>query len=417
MFVRIFLLVFSFFIVLRAEAKVGDFNKYFKVDMTAEIPDPEEFMKKYLDMSNIYDKGYTSRYKMGNRFKIEFSKVIKFYGLSEKRLKNSYEDELLEALSWLPKEMYQYIGPMLHEVPGMSEKILNLPGIKETKNQFPQKVAKRAQEIEDIEFLSPALYILLMPELWGENEPKDLDEPEEIPVKKPNNIKDIPNFLKNKIGLEQEAPKPPKASTTKKTSVASNYRTINPTLTSPLTTKDAEAFADTIEEIVKWGEGDGYRVYGNIITGEYLLDMWEQENNTALYQNELKDVVNPCQRLVLKMRFGGVYNEFKGLLAKYAFTPEQWAYVGDKTIRAFRVASSTAEVAHAVSYHKKGYYDHYIKHLPEKWKNEMYANQAAIIKMYSVFREDVNAVLPVKEKIDEKFIKLQGVLLTAPIIY
>ena len=32
---------------------------------------------------------------MGNRFKKEFSQTIKFYGLSEKRLKNNYEDVLL----------------------------------------------------------------------------------------------------------------------------------------------------------------------------------------------------------------------------------------------------------------------------------------------------------------------------------
>ncbi len=418
MFRRIFFLIMIGLAFARpAICKVADYERYFKVDMKAPLPSPEEMLEKYLNPKDLYDKGYESRYKMGNRFKSEFSKVIKFYGLSEKRLKNSYEDELLEALSWLPKDMYQYVGPMLHEVPGMSEKILNLPGIKETKNKFPERVAQKAQKIENIEFLSPALYILLMPELWGEEKPENLDKPEEVPVKKPRPIKDIPNFLRAKIGQEQEAPKPEKSSVRKKTSMASKFRSVNPTLTSPLTTKDAEAFVSTLDEIVSFGEKDGYRVYGNIITGEYLLDMWEQENKMALPQNELKDAVNPCQRLILKMRFGGVYNEFKALLAKYAFTPEEWAYVGDKTIRAFRVASATSEMAHAVSYHKKGYYDYYIEHLPEKWKKEMYANEAAIIKMYSVFREDVEAVLPLKEKIDDKFIKIQGVLLTAPIIY
>ena len=414
---KIVILIAMMFFVLDAKASVRDFDSYFKVDMQTQIPDTSELIRKLFSSNELYDKGFTSRLKMGNRFKKEFSQIIKFYGLSEKRIKNSYEDELLEVLSWIPKEMYQYIGPMLHEVPGMSEKILNLPGIKETKNQFPEKIAKRVEAIEDIEYISPALYILLMPELWGEDNPKDLDEPITTPVKSPKPPKDIPDFLKKKLGMPIKAPKTPAPSVKKATPISSKYRTINPTLVSPLTTKDAEAFISTLEEIEQWGNADDMRVYAEVIKAQHVLDMWEQQEGTALYQNELKDVVNPCQRLVLKMRFAGLYAEFKGLLSKYGYTPEEWAYVGDKTIKAFRVASSTLDVAYAVNYHKRGYYNKYIETLPEKWKKEMYANEAAIIKMYTVFKEDVEAVRPIKDDIDQKFLKLRGVLLTAPIIY
>ena len=414
---KIVILIAMMFFVLDAKASVRDFDSYFKVDMQTQIPDTSELIRKLFSSNELYDKGFTSRLKMGNRFKKEFSQIIKFYGLSEKRIKNSYEDELLEVLSWIPKEMYQYIGPMLHEVPGMSEKILNLPGIKETKNQFPEKIAKRVEAIEDIEYISPALYILLMPELWGEDNPKDLDKPITTPVKSPKPPKDIPDFLKKKLGMPIKAPKTPAPSVKKATPISSKYRTINPTLVSPLTTKDAEAFISTLEEIEQWGNADDMRVYAEVIKAQHVLDMWEQQEGTALYQNELKDVVNPCQRLVLKMRFAGLYAEFKGLLSKYGYTPEEWAYVGDKTIKAFRVASSTLDVAYAVNYHKRGYYNKYIETLPEKWKKEMYANEAAIIKMYTVFKEDVEAVRPIKDDIDQKFLKLRGVLLTAPIIY
>ena len=111
---KIFIFIMLVFYTAPTYAGIEDFDKYFNVKMDIELP----------DLKDLYDKGFTSRLKMGNRFKKEFSQTIKFYGLSEKRLKNDYEDDLLEVLSWMPKETYQYIGPMLHEVPGMSEKIL-----------------------------------------------------------------------------------------------------------------------------------------------------------------------------------------------------------------------------------------------------------------------------------------------------
>ncbi len=414
---KIFILVMLVLFSPTSDAAIDDFNKYFYVNMNMELPDLKALVNKYFDTKDLYDKGFTSRLKMGNRFKKEFSQTIKFYGLSEKRLKNNYEDDLIEVLSWMPKETYQYIGPMLHEVPGMSEKVLNLPGIKETKNQFPENVAKRMQAIEDIEHISPAFYVLLMPEIWGEKDPNNLDKPKSLPVKRPKPDKDIPDFLKKKLDMPIKAPPAPSQKIKKKASVESKYRTISPSLTSPLTTKDAEAFVETIDELEAWGNKDDMRIYSEIISGQYLLDVWEEEKGISLYQNELKDVVNPCQRLVLKIKFAGLYEEFKGILAKYGYTPEEWAYVGDKTIKAFRVASASLEIAHAVNYHKKGYYNHYIERLPEKWKKEMYANEAAIIKMYAVFREDVEAVRPLRDKIDAKFLKLRNVLLTAPIIY
>ena len=414
---RIFVFIMLMFYALPTYAGIEDFDKYFNVKMDIELPDLKSLVNKYFNTKDLYDKGFTSRLKMGNRFKKEFSKTIKFYGLSEKRLKNNYEDELLEVISWMPKEMYQYIGPMLHEVPGMSEKILNLPGIKETKNQFPKDVAQKMLAIEGIEYISPAFYVLLMPEIWGEKDPNKLDNPKPAPVKKPKPNKDIPDFLKKKLDMPVKALPVPSQKIKKKSSVSSKFRTISPTLISPLTTKDAEAFVETIDELEAWGNKDDMFIYSEIISGQYLLDMWELEQGVSLYQNDLKDVVNPCQRLVLKIKFAGLYEEFKSILSKHGYTPEEWAYVGDKTIKAFRVASASLEVAYAVNYHKKGYYNHYIERLPEKWKQEMYANEAAIVKMYAVFREDVEAVKPLKDKINTKFLKLRNILLTAPIIY
>lgn len=412
-------------------AKVSDFDRYFVVDMDMEIPNLKEYIKKFSSLKDVYDKGYNSRYRMGRKFNQEFGRTIRLYGLSEGRIKNDYEDELLEILSWLPKEAYQYIGPMLHQVPGMSEKILNMPGIKETKNKFPEDVAEKFKGVENIEFLSPGLYFLLMPEIWGEKKPEDLDRPRTVRVKKPRISTELPDFLKEKIREPQkdDEKEPAPASAVKEKSSNSgkggrqaqahelSLRTLYPTLTSPLTSKDVGAFVATLDDVVEFGLKDQMRNHSKLILGEALLNMWELEQGTALKQNNLKDLVNPCQRLVLKTRFAGIYDEFAAVVIKQGFTPEEWAYTCDKTFKAFRVTEANQAVAYAVRFHRRGYYDQYIKQLPEKWQDEMYAVEAAIIKMYNVFKEDVNTVRPYQKEIGEKMLKNRGMLLTTPIFY
>lgn len=402
-------------------AKTSDYDKYFRVDMNMEIPEINEYIKKLDKTYNLYDKGYESRFKMGNNFKKEFSQTIRTYGMSEGRLKNSYEDDLMELISWLPKESYQYIGPMLHQIPGMSEKILNMPGIKETKNKFPEDVAERMKGIENIEFMSPALYFILMPEIWGEKKPEKLDAPKPKRVKKPKVTIDLPDYLKEKADIPTKVAEKKPASAVKKqkpTSImAGKLRTLSPNLTSPLTSKDVGAFVNTIDSIIDFGMRDNMRNFSKLIIGESLLDIWEQEQGTALMQNSLKDIVNPCQRLVLKTRFAGLYNEFASVVIKEGFSPEEWAYTCDKTIKAFRVLEANQTIAYAVRYHRRGYYDEYISQLPTKWREEMFATEAAIIKMYSVFKEDVEVVRPYHKSLSEKFLKNKGMMLTAPIFY
>lgn len=312
-------------------AKLSDYDKYFRVDMQMEIPDINEYIKKLDSKYRLYDKGYDSRLKMGNQFKKEFSQTIRFYGMSEGRLKNSYEDELMEVIGWLPKESYQYIGPMLHQIPGMSEKILNMPGIKETKNKFPEDVAERMKGVENLEFMSPALYFLLMPEIWGEKKPEDLDRPKQKRVRKPKVDIELPDYLREKADLPSKTAEMLPALAVKKTKPASvisgKLRTLSPTLTSPLTTKDVAAFTNTIDAIMEFGMKDNMRNFSKLIIGETLLDIWEQEHGTSLMQNSLKDIVNPCQRLVLKTRFAGLYNDFASIVVKEGFSPEELSLI------------------------------------------------------------------------------------------
>jgi len=421
-----FVLSFVLAAYQQAYALAKDFAPFFKVDMQQEIPDIYDYAEEIRRKYKLYDKKYISRFYMGRTFNKEFARTIKLYGLSEGRIKSNYEDELLEIISWLPKETYQYIGPMLFEVPGMSEKILNLPGIKETKNQFPKDLAEKYKGDENIEYLSPALYFILMPDLWSKKNPKDLDKPEKKPAKFPEVQIELPDFLKEKIGSPIETAQRLPASAQKEATSAQkmaavarkyNLRTINPSLTTPLTRKDVAAFISTIDMVMDWGMQNDMSNYSALIRGEALMDMWEQEQGTALSQNDLKDVVNPCQRLVLKTRFSGLYESFSTVVAQKGFSPEEWAYTCDRTIKAFRVAEASLGMAYAVRFHRRGYYNQYISKLPKRWQDEMYAVEEAIIEMYRASREDVESVRPYKDEILRKMIKIHGVMLTAPIIY
>ncbi|MCM1323455.1 MAG: hypothetical protein NC218_04775 [Acetobacter sp.] len=400
----------------------ADASKYihnFDIQMDMDLSNLDKYILKLKKMARVYDKGYESRFYMEKKFNKEFSRVIKAYGNSESRIKTSYEDDLLQLIQMLPKEMYQYIGPMLHEVPTMPEKILNLPGIKETKNKFPDDIAEKYKGVEDLEYLSPALYVALMPQMWEKS--KNLDEPENLPAEKPKKPIRIPDYLKEKVDSPvPQAEMTPASATVKlkpKVKADMSRRTIFPTLTSPLTTKDAEDFIATLDKVNEWGKKNDMKNSLAIIDAGFLLNLMELDKENGLSQNELKDLVNPCQNLILKTRIAGIYDDFRGVVAEEGFTPEEWAYTCDKTFKAFRVAEINHGVAYAIRFHRRGYYNKYIKMLPEKWQKQMFETEAAIIAMYAVLKEDVEAVRPIKGKIRQKILENNELLLTSPIVY
>lgn len=405
-------------IVTEIKADAANYLHRFDVKMDIDLSNLKHYIAKIRKEAQAYDKGYISRLDMGKKFKVEFSRTIKRYGMSENRIKSRYEDDLLEMINMLPKETYPYIGPMLHEVPGMSEKILNLPGIKETKNKFPDEIKENYQGIENIEFLSPALYVVLMPEFW-KKKPTDWDKPKEIPAQLPKKNLKLPDYLQGKSNIPIKAEKKPANTSIKETTPNTRRmeRTLFPTLTSSLTTKDAEAFMNTLDDIVEWGNKNKAKNLLAVVKAGLLLDYIEQQEGTSLIQNGLKDIVNPCQRLVLKTRIAGTYNDFGRVVASNGFSPEEWAYTCDKTLKALRVAEANHAVAYSVQFHRRGYYNKYIQMLPKKWQEAMYETEAAIIAMYAVLSENVEAVKPIKDNIRQKFNQIDGKLLSEPIIY
>ena len=273
-------LVFVFFLYCYpVKSSMEDFAKYYKVDLDAPVPDLKKLEKELEKENQIYEPRYMLSWDMGSVFDTVWKNVITSFGTSEKRLKSVSEDRLYDMIVTLPKEFYPYIGPYLHTLPNIPDRILMMPGIKETKNKFPERIAPQLQGIENLEFLSPHLYILLMPEMWPDNH-SPMEKMQQRPAKIPP-VKFSPSFLENVV---QNTPKEGfgGAFQTNNRPGPDKLRTLKINKNSPLTTGDIRAFLKTIDNVTEFATMNNVL---KIMHAGNLLDYWERKNGTALPLN------------------------------------------------------------------------------------------------------------------------------------
>ncbi len=392
-----------------AVAAPQDYADYFKIDLDQPLPKYEELQQKYLIENSNYNRRYDYHWDIGTVFDRIFRETINMYGSSEKRIKHMHEDDLLEMLSLMPPEYYQYIGPYLHTVPNMPEKVLNMPGIKETKNKFPTRIAAHLQDIEDLEFLSPYLYFLLMPEAWPDN--NDYMERPRPRAASPKIEYDDKFYakIKNIVPADEFLP-----GAEKNTKVSdSDLRTINPTPDSPLTSADIKAFARTLDKMDKFS-GDletMVKVYG---AGTFL-DLWEQENGNSIPVNALKDVVNPCQRLIQKLRIAGVDRDFLTEIGGEGFNLKTWAYTCDKTIKAYRMGQLSSGMLSSIKAYKRGVYNAYIESMGDRKAEMQFSAMQSVLEMYRAPLNDILEVRKNRPLLREKFNKIKYRILGEPV--
>ena len=390
------------------EASISDYEKYFIVDMDKKLPSINQLKKTYFEEEKLYDSHYNSYWDISEVFDKAFYAKMATYAGQEKRLKTETEDDILEMIALMPKEHYQYIGPMLHTVPGMSDKVLNLPGIKETKNKFPTVIAEQAKNIEGLEFLSPFLYFMLMPEVWGEKTSSI-----EFPKPKKNNSKlrikaDYFNNISKVIEHYNLKPKKDKNKI-----VRGDFRTINPKRNSLLTSKDVQAFMGTLDDVNDFYlEGDNRLLLSQamVLQGQYEVD-----EGDGLPVNGLKDIVNPCQRLVQRIKIIGKEREFNSTISKSGFDIKEWAYTCDKTVKAYRLATINSDLLLTLKSYKKGYFDSSINKLNKKHQMAQYSGMRAMIEMYNAPLNDVLEVLKNKQELLKKFNKYKNRVAGAPV--
>ena len=375
-------------------AAMADYKDDFEINLEKDkIPSLEELEKFFYKESTLYSPRYKSVYDLLGDFDKEFYQISKNYGNTEKRLKWQQEDQIIAILEKLPKEMYPYVGPMLFEVPGMSEKVLNMPGIKETKNQFPKVIAEQLKDVEDIEFLSPFLYYILMPEAWPENY-RRVELPQLRKMHPKVNYDEKFYLALKKIVVPEDY----MIKGGKKRIGKSDLRTINPTPDTLLTAADVAAFARTIETTENWVEVNKYEL--SKVTSMWLN--YDVQNGDETVPG-MKDMVNPCQRLVQKAQILGKERELAALVAGEGWTLYEWAYTCDKTIKAFRLGHISSTMVQALRMYRSGVYDEETEKLSPQMRAWRFSTMQALSEMYNAPLSDVKEVRKNRALLNEKW--------------
>lgn len=396
----LFLIIVVFMTAKSVMAAVSDFADYFDKDIAKDkLPTMAELEASVKKIDN-YNRKYSSFSDLLGDFDDEFYYQTATYGMQEKRIKGPEEDLYLEFLSKIPKKYYQYLGPQLFMVPNMSEKVLNLPGIRETKNQFPKRLAKQVEDIKDLEFVSPYLYFLLMPEAWSGYDDH---------VEYPKTVKYSPKVVHNKEFFEniKKLVKPEKfmpGAVVEDKKSKSDLRNLKPEKNSLLTAADVAAFIATIDDVSDWAADFENKVVLSKVT--ILWNNWEREDEIGRFvPSGLMDLVHPCYRLAQKARIGGKERELAALVAKEGFSLNEWVYTCDKTIKAYRVANVRSDVVGALGQFKKGVFDNQTFGLGDYTLNVRFAIMQAILQAHKAPLNDVIEYKKNRKNFEEKLQK------------
>ena len=185
----------------------------------------------------------------------------------------------------------------------------------------------------------------------------------------------------------------------------SRLRTINPDANSPLTSKDIQAFARTLEALV--GYSDDIYNKAKIIEAGNLLDAWENSQGKGAILPNLKDLVHPCQRLVQKIKMQGMDIEFSNIISQEGFNMEEWGYTCDKTIKAYRVLKMTRLELMTLLLYKRNVYQNQLNLYSDKIGPGIAATMQGIIEMYDAPIEDMLEVKKNQSLLKSAFEKLK----------
>lgn len=121
-----------------------------------------------------------------------------------------------------------------------------------------------------------------------------------------------------------------------------------------------------------------------------FLDRWEQENGKGLTVNMLKDMVNPCQRLVQKLRMAGMELQLRMAVGGEGFTPESWAYTCDKTIKAYRMGMMRSSTLASLKAFRDGAYNRYLEeNLGGRKAALQFQTMQTLVEMYRAPLNDI----------------------------
>ena len=117
----------------------------------------------------------------------------------------------------------------------------------------------------------------------------------------------------------------------------------------------------------------------------------------------IREMVNPCGRLVQKAKIMGKEIELARIVVKEGFTLNEWAYTCDKTVKAYRVSQISSSMMQSIRLYKRGIYEDEINKLNPKSQAIRYATIQAIISANSASMNDVMEVRKKRSILDEKW--------------
>ncbi len=410
---RFIFFIFFYFFAIPSFAQLKNYDNTFDIDLSENIPALWKLEREYKNSNSDYDWRYDLSWNMPTAFDTDFKKDITYFGSIEKRLQNADEESIYQDLKRMPKDFYPYIGPMLHSVRGLSGKILDMPGIKETKNQFPTRIASKVQNIPNLRFVSPELYLYLMPELWGEGIFNREKPQKRQHLEKTVRVKINPEFIeriKNNVSIDDYS----RFSQGKKQNIG--IRHYNADKNTPLSQADVVAFISTLNRLDDFRKQNDYEFRFMML--DNLLQYWDEKNGIPRDIAFLRTIVNPCQTVARKIKWSNKRTEFQQVIGNEGFGIDDWAYTCDKTIKAYRVTSSTLSDIGMIRLFKKGFAYQQLRYMnftaQERKQQKDFIE--ATIRLYETTPENIDAVQPVTEKLKKELRKIGTHYLGTPII-
>ena len=403
-FCSIILFVFS-------ASAMSDVSKY-NIEINEKIPDIDKLKKEYLLKNSEYNRHFSFRWNMPKEFDLSFKTFYQQLAGDERHLENLTENKIFEMIQNTPKELYPYIGPHLHTLPQLSGRVLDIPEIKATKNQFPKQISDDLKDIENIEYASPYMYIFMVPE----DILRSIDEREYPEF----NLPIYQSLKKQSIGqrfmqdIIKQTPLSDYVGNNKQQN-NSGIRHYVSNKNTPLSGADINAFTNTLIGLQEFNLTNQLQL---IKTG-LLISQWEDENSKEKGFYFYKQMANPCHAIVRSIKWSNKSLEFQKIIGENGFGLEDWALTCEKTLKAYRRANISEAIAIMLYGLKTNQHLQYYKAsglTPEEM--QILDNiSGATIEMYNSPEKDVATVKPYMHKIYRSLPKNNSYFLGTPLIF
>ncbi len=306
-------------------------------------------------------------------------------------------ETVTEAIYTLPEIYWQYIVPVLYVTPFLPDALLNKPEFLAYKGKKPTIIdpAKQGYADKYLDDMNPILYAYLIPDVMpGEEEyvPKTMKEGIQIfsktlPKQYPPKVflEDLPRSKMVDLAFAAE-PSEKYASGEYLNEKPDTGRSDEITADSDLRGGDIIEFLKSLPKASLVAEKDTQVKHADVNMLKKMIDrLMNFEKYNAI-------PVNPCSDFV-KSLHPELSSGFDLILKDYGFNKEEWGYVCDKTIKAYRLYSINAEKLGAIfDLHLERENTEEYNKMSERAKKSLNNELENVKNMYRGNPDDINVI-------------------------